>query len=216
MERIFIFLNEIGSAVCHRLPERSFFWDGRQMPLCARCTGLYTGVFFSFCFFLWKRRQHGDAPFSALLTVLALLPLAADGFGSYIGLWESSQSLRVLTGAAAGAAMPALFLLAGNFDPKQKPRQAIYTNRAELPCLLACSLAWGLLLRLGAPLFAIGAVFSAAGVVCFWAGILFLLLRAAFPAKNLPFWRISAIAAFCILWFIGKMLYRQNIGTSLF
>jgi len=34
----------IGSLVCHQLPERSFYFWGAQMPVCARCTGLYIGA----------------------------------------------------------------------------------------------------------------------------------------------------------------------------
>ena len=34
----------IGSLVCHQRPERSFFLLGLQMPVCARCVGLYTGA----------------------------------------------------------------------------------------------------------------------------------------------------------------------------
>ncbi|MEO7133716.1 MAG: DUF2085 domain-containing protein, partial [Vicinamibacterales bacterium] len=35
-----------GSVICHQLPERSFFWAGQQLPVCARCTGLYvSGAF---------------------------------------------------------------------------------------------------------------------------------------------------------------------------
>jgi hypothetical protein len=37
----------IGGAVCHQLPERSFFLWGRQLPVCARCTGIYAGAAFS-------------------------------------------------------------------------------------------------------------------------------------------------------------------------
>jgi hypothetical protein len=37
----------IGSAVCHQLPERSFYLWGRQLPVCARCTGLYAGAAFA-------------------------------------------------------------------------------------------------------------------------------------------------------------------------
>ena len=33
-----------GSNVCHQRPERSFHIAGRQMPVCARCTGLYVSA----------------------------------------------------------------------------------------------------------------------------------------------------------------------------
>lgn len=33
-----------GSHVCHQRPERSFHIAGRQMPVCARCTGLYVSA----------------------------------------------------------------------------------------------------------------------------------------------------------------------------
>ena len=34
----------IGSAICHQLPERSFHLWSRQLPVCARCTGIYAGA----------------------------------------------------------------------------------------------------------------------------------------------------------------------------
>ena len=34
----------IGSLVCHQLPERSFHLWSAQMPVCARCTGIYAGA----------------------------------------------------------------------------------------------------------------------------------------------------------------------------
>ena len=33
-----------GSLVCHQRPERSFHLFGVQMPVCARCTGIYLGA----------------------------------------------------------------------------------------------------------------------------------------------------------------------------
>lgn len=33
-----------GHFICHQRPERSFFLHGRQLPVCARCTGLYAGA----------------------------------------------------------------------------------------------------------------------------------------------------------------------------
>lgn len=38
----FVYLT--GSLLCHQLPERSFHLWGAQMPVCARCTGLYLGA----------------------------------------------------------------------------------------------------------------------------------------------------------------------------
>lgn len=35
-----------GHFLCHQRPDRSFFVHGRQMPVCARCTGLYVGAAF--------------------------------------------------------------------------------------------------------------------------------------------------------------------------
>jgi uncharacterized membrane protein len=34
----------VGGAVCHQLPERSFYLWGRQLPVCARCAGIYAGA----------------------------------------------------------------------------------------------------------------------------------------------------------------------------
>src|SRR5262245_23640591 len=34
----------VGSLVCHQRPERSFFLWGSQMPVCARCLGIYAGA----------------------------------------------------------------------------------------------------------------------------------------------------------------------------
>ena len=32
-----------GSFICHQLPERSFHFQSAQLPVCARCLGLYCG-----------------------------------------------------------------------------------------------------------------------------------------------------------------------------
>ncbi len=33
-----------GSLLCHQRPERSFHWWGAQVPVCARCFGIYLGA----------------------------------------------------------------------------------------------------------------------------------------------------------------------------
>lgn len=179
------------------------------MPLCVRCTGIYIGVFFALCFFLWKKRLEGNRPFSAkqiLLMLLCIIPMAADGFFSYMGLWESNQLLRVLTGSLIGAVVPGLLLLAGNFDPVGKNEKAIYESTKELLLVVVCSGGFGLCLWLGLPLQGIGAVLSIVGEVCLWAGVLWLILKNIFGKRKLPLGRISLVLSFCIIFAVGGFL----------
>src|SRR6266576_3861624 len=37
-------LYALGSRICHQLPARSFHLFAAQLPVCARCLGIYTGA----------------------------------------------------------------------------------------------------------------------------------------------------------------------------
>jgi len=81
---------------CHRKPERSFFWKGKQFPLCARCTGINLG-YFSLPFFIF-----GLIEISILWTVLMILPTYIDGaIQAYFNI-ESTNSRRFITGLLSG------------------------------------------------------------------------------------------------------------------
>src|SRR5262245_32312506 len=47
-----------GSVVCHQRPERSFHLAAVQLPVCARCTGLYLGGAAGVLGWLWWRRRR--------------------------------------------------------------------------------------------------------------------------------------------------------------
>lgn len=47
-----------GSLVCHQRPERSFWYNYVQYPVCARCTGLYVGASFGLSAMLFTRRAR--------------------------------------------------------------------------------------------------------------------------------------------------------------
>lgn len=201
------FLQRMGSAVCHQMAERSFLFHGMQMPLCARCTGIYTGVFFAFCFFFGKKRMQAGKPFSlqqAVVTGAAILPVGLDGVGSYLGFWESSQLMRVLTGSLVGAIVPGFLLMAGNFDPKRENRTPIYEKTAEILLLLAGTVFFGLCLWLGL-LLPIGAVFSVVGEELLWGGLVWLVLKNLLRASKIPIWKISLAVSFAGLWIIGGL-----------
>jgi len=92
---------------CHQLPERSFFVFGYKMALCVRCSSLYlsfwgVGLFYG----LWRStplsRRYRLSPLSLKLLFLLALPMAIDGAIQLLGLWESTNTLRAITGALAG------------------------------------------------------------------------------------------------------------------
>src|SRR5512136_1841670 len=54
-------MDAIGYAVCHQIPGRSFFLSERQLPLCARCSGMYLGACIGLLYF-FKGGKTGGLP----------------------------------------------------------------------------------------------------------------------------------------------------------
>jgi uncharacterized membrane protein len=110
----------IGYAVCHRIPERSFFIGGQQLPLCARCSGTYLGALTGFAvMYLLGRRRAANLPPVAVLVVLVLFVVAMgfDGVNSYLTLfpgmphlYEPQNWLRLTTGTLEGIALAGVVL----------------------------------------------------------------------------------------------------------
>ncbi len=94
---------------CHRDPKRSFFYKGRQFPLCARCTGLYTG------YSSWPLFVFGVLNFNFLITFLMIAPTFVDGLTQYYFSWESRNWLRFISGLAAGVGLMSLAKIIGNY-----------------------------------------------------------------------------------------------------
>ena len=112
----------IGYAVCHRIDERSFHLFGRQLPLCARCTGEFNAAAVTFLFLGFASRKRNGMPLKGILALLALFFLAfgIDGSNSYLyllkqtyegflpqipNLYVPNNTLRLLTGSGMGIAM---------------------------------------------------------------------------------------------------------------
>ena len=91
---------------CHQIPSRSFFILGRPVAICARCSAIYlafwgVGLAYGLWGLSWRKRLAWPPLCLGWLLVL-LLPLAVDGTGQFLGLWESTNFRRTLTGALAG------------------------------------------------------------------------------------------------------------------
>ncbi|MEW5831046.1 MAG: DUF2085 domain-containing protein [Chloroflexota bacterium] len=134
----------VGYAVCHRIDVRSFHVDGRALPLCARCSGMYLGAVLGLGFqWLAGRRRTGVPPWT-VIAPLALLVVAfgVDGSNSYLYLLKETQpgalagipnlyvpnnTLRLFTGSGMGLAMAAALFPAFN--------QTVWRDREVRPAL---------------------------------------------------------------------------------
>ncbi len=88
---------------CHQLPERSFFYKGKQFPVCARCTGVFFGHTTAILLVLFRR---------ILPTKLAIALLAVMGIDWGIqeaGLLESTNRRRLVTGFCGGLGLFSLY-----------------------------------------------------------------------------------------------------------
>jgi uncharacterized membrane protein len=167
----------VGSAVCHRITERSFTIAGRQLPLCARCTGMYLGVTLTFVVLsLAGRRRWSNLPPLRILAVLIgfIVLFGIDGLNSYSHffpalphLYQPQNWLRLATGMGAGLTLGLIVYpaLAQTLWKEQIFRPSI-GSFGELAALVLVALLTIALVLLEQPvlLFILGLA-SAAGVV---------------------------------------------------
>jgi uncharacterized membrane protein len=84
---------------CHQLSDRSFHINGVQLPLCARCTGIFFGLLLVgplLCSFL---------PLNMYVSMILVLVMFIDGFTQLKGWRKSNNILRFFTGLGFGYAM---------------------------------------------------------------------------------------------------------------
>jgi uncharacterized membrane protein len=78
--------------------------EGYAFPVCSRDVGIYLSALLSgILIFFLKKTDGGEVP-NPIWFILALVPIALDGGTQLIGLRESTNFLRLLTGAIAGFA----------------------------------------------------------------------------------------------------------------
>jgi uncharacterized membrane protein len=98
-----------GRTVCHQRPERSFHPWGVQMPVCARCFGLYASAPLGAALALFAtglglaRRPLGPARARRVL-FLAAIPTAVTVLVQWAGLAYPSSTIRALAAIPLGAA----------------------------------------------------------------------------------------------------------------
>lgn len=90
--------------MCHQKPERSFFFKGKQFPICARCTGILAGYFLGiFIAYITHCRNY-------LWFLLLIVPMTIDGGMQLIFKIESNNLRRLITGILGGIGIIYIFI----------------------------------------------------------------------------------------------------------
>lgn len=92
-----------GSLICHQLPERSFHISGAQLPVCARCLGIYAGLGVVAMFRVLCSTVPGTTVRGMRVTLLAAAPTVVTVAAEWLGVWEPSNLARALSGVPLGA-----------------------------------------------------------------------------------------------------------------
>ena len=104
---------------CHQRPERSFFYRGKQFPVCARCTGVTAGqlaAILAGCFI--------SIPLRFSIALLAVMGI--DWGVQELGIKTSTNRRRFITGIAGGFGLFSIYILMFKAIRKsflQSPRQ---------------------------------------------------------------------------------------------
>lgn len=203
--------DSIGYAVCHRISERSFHIGDYQLPLCARCSGMYLGAMLGFAFqAVVSRRRSGMPPWRVIipLTLLVLL-FGLDGSNSYLylikqtvpgalsnipNLYVPNNVFRLLTGSGMGLVISAAMFPAFNQTIwKEQNFKPALSGIKDLSILLAITLLIDMLVLTENPFALVPlAIISTLGVLVLLTMIYSILWLMLFRQEN-KFERISQV-----------------------
>ena len=102
-------LMPVGALICHQRPERTFFVDGRQVPVCARCTGLYAGAGFAVPLALMAAASIASNR-ARMIALVASLPTVITWSLEFGGVAHFSNAIRFAAALPLGAAAAWLVL----------------------------------------------------------------------------------------------------------
>jgi uncharacterized membrane protein len=104
--------------------ERIDYEDGiyaYKLGVCARDTAIFLGLLFAPLIYFLLKSKIKSTP-HILIAFLFLVPMGLDGVGQLIGLWESTNLIRLMTGLIAGLGI-GYFLYAILVDINKKKKE---------------------------------------------------------------------------------------------
>ena len=103
-DKMWMRLMDFGDRVgCHQIANRSFFINGYQFPVCARCIGVIIGEIVAILLILLRIN------IDFVWAVTLLLVMGADWFLQYINWIESNNTRRMITGISGGIGLTYLY-----------------------------------------------------------------------------------------------------------
>ncbi len=185
----------IGYAVCHRIDVRSFHMGTRQLPLCARCTGMYLGAMTGLVFLsLTQKRRTGFPPLRVMLVLgIFFAAFGIDGVNSFLhlipgapGAYEPQNWLRLVTGTGMGLVIVSIIFPAFNQSAwKDWDEQRVFpTFRSFGLAILAAGIVDLLVLIDNPTVLLILALISAAGVMVLLTMVYTMVSLITFRLEN--------------------------------
>lgn len=89
---------------CHQLADRSLFVNSYQFPVCARCTGVFLGNICAILLAVYYIPHW-------LWLVTGCFIMFLDWFVQYVGIFESNNSRRLITGIVGGYSLTSFYIL---------------------------------------------------------------------------------------------------------
>lgn len=96
--------------ICHQIPARSYFLGNQPFAVCARCFGVYFGLFVGFTAYPLLRPIEKVESLPRFWLFLAMIPMLIDWSLGFFEIWENTRFSRFLTGLILGAAC-AIFIV---------------------------------------------------------------------------------------------------------
>jgi len=96
----------LGSHICHQRAERSFHLFAAQLPVCARCAGIYAGAAIgSLLAVSGSIRERSGAVSPRMLLTAGALPTLITLVAEWSGAWAGGNDARAAAGVWLGVAV---------------------------------------------------------------------------------------------------------------
>lgn len=95
--------------ICHQKEDRCFKIKGFVFPVCARCTGIFVSFLTALFFLILKIHVN------IILVLIMISVMASDWLIQFLGIKESTNTRRFLTGLAGGFGLSYLYYYIINY-----------------------------------------------------------------------------------------------------